>query len=71
MQAPSPTLSLKSIVTFPSLPSTPGMKFAAINAFSSSSLATIAIYTNNWTVSIFCAVALAIVVYLALHFLPC
>jgi hypothetical protein len=43
----------------------------AIDAFSSGSLATIAIYTNNQTVTTFCAVALAVVVYLALHFLPC
>jgi hypothetical protein len=79
------TLSIESIVTFPSLPSAPGMKFAfkikaepvmqaaiivAVVAFSSGSLATIAIYTNNLTVSTFCAVVLAIVIYLALRFLP-
>ncbi len=40
----------------------------AVVAFSSSSLATIAIYTNNLTASIFCVVALAIAVYLALRF---
>jgi hypothetical protein len=43
----------------------------SVVAVSSGSLATIAIYTNNSTVSTFCAVALAVVVYLALHFLPC
>jgi hypothetical protein len=40
-------------------------------AFSSSSLATNAIYTNNSPVSTFCTVALAVVVYLALRFSPC
>jgi hypothetical protein len=43
----------------------------AIVAFSSGSLAMIAIYSNNSTVSTFCAVVLAVVVYLALRFLPC
>jgi hypothetical protein len=43
----------------------------AVVAFCSSSLATIAIYSNNSTVSPFCAVALAVVVYLALSFSPC
>ncbi len=43
----------------------------AVVAFSSGSLTTIAIYTNNSTVSTFCAVSLAVVVYLALRFLPC
>jgi hypothetical protein len=85
-QAPSPTLSLESIVTFPPSPSALGMKFAfgtkmepvmqaaiivAVVALSSRSLAMIAIYTNNLTVSTFCAVALAIVMYLALCFLSC
>jgi hypothetical protein len=45
--------------------------FFAIVAFSSGSLATIAIYTNNQTISTFCAVTLAVVIYLALCFLPC
>jgi hypothetical protein len=85
-RAPSPTLSLESIVTFPPLPSAPGMKFAfeiktepvmqaaiiiAVVAFSSGSLATVTIYTNNSTVSTFYAVALAVIIYLALRFLPC
>jgi hypothetical protein len=43
----------------------------AIVAFSSGSLATIAIYANSPTISTFCVVVLAIVIYLALHFLPC
>ena len=41
----------------------------AVVAFSSGSLATITIYANSPTVSTFCAVVLAIVVYLELRFL--
>jgi hypothetical protein len=41
----------------------------AVVAFSFSSLAMVAIYTKNLTVSTFCAVALAIIIYLALVFL--
>jgi hypothetical protein len=77
MRVPSPTLSLKSIVTFPPLPSALGMKFAfeiktepvmqaaiivAIVAFSSGSLAMIAFYTNNSTISTFCVVVLAVII---------
>jgi hypothetical protein len=43
----------------------------AVVAFSSDSLAMIAIYTNHSTISTFCTVALAVVVHLALRFLPC
>ena len=42
----------------------------AVVAFSSGSLAMTTIYANNSTVSTFCAVVLAIVIYLALHFSP-
>jgi hypothetical protein len=77
MRVPSSTLSLKSIVTFPPLPSALGMKFAfeiktepvtqaaiivAVVAFSSGSLATIAFYTNNSTISTFCVVILAVII---------
>jgi hypothetical protein len=63
----------------------PGMKFAfeiktelvtqaaimiAIIAFSSGSLATVAIYANSPTVSTFCPVVLAIIIHLALRFVP-
>ena len=41
----------------------------AVVAFSSGSLAAITIYANSPTVSTFCAVVLAIVVYLELRFL--
>ncbi len=52
-------------------PVTQAAIIVAVVAFSSGSLATIAIYTNNPTVSTFCTVALAIIVYLLLRFLPC
>jgi hypothetical protein len=52
-------------------PVTQAAIIVAVVAFSSVSLATIAIYTNNSTISTFCAVALVIVVYLALRFSPC
>jgi hypothetical protein len=51
-------------------PVTQAAIIVAVVAFSSASLATIAIYSNNSTVSTFCAVALAVVVYLALRFSP-
>jgi hypothetical protein len=43
----------------------------AVIAFSSCSLATIEIYANSPTVSTFCTVILAIIIYLALFFAPC
>jgi hypothetical protein len=43
----------------------------AIVAFSSSSLESIAIYLQSLSVSAFCAVVLAVVVYVALHLAPC
>jgi hypothetical protein len=42
----------------------------AVVAFSSGSLATVAIYTQSLPVSIICSVVLAIVIYLALRFSP-
>jgi hypothetical protein len=51
-------------------PVTQAAIIVAVITFSSSSLAAIAIYANNLTVSTFCTVLLAIVIYLALHFLP-
>jgi hypothetical protein len=51
-------------------PVTQAAIIAAFIAFSSSSLAMIAIYANGPNVSTFCAVILAIVIYLALHFAP-
>jgi hypothetical protein len=51
-------------------PVTQAAIIVAVNAFSSSSLAMIAVYAQSPTVSNTCAVALAIIVYLALHFLP-
>jgi hypothetical protein len=41
----------------------------AVIAFSSGSLAMIAVYAQSLTVSVTCAVALAVIVYLALRFL--
>jgi hypothetical protein len=73
MQNSSPSLSLESIITFTHLPLAMGMTFAfeiktepvaqaaiiiAIVAFSSGSLATIAIYATNPTISTFCVVLL-------------
>ncbi len=52
-------------------PVTQAAIIVAVVAFSSGSLAMIALYTNNSTISTFCAVALAVVVYLALRFLSC
>ncbi len=43
----------------------------AVVAFSSSSLATIVAYAQSPTVSITCAIVLAIIIYLVLRFLPC
>jgi hypothetical protein len=43
----------------------------AIVDFSSSSLRMIALYTQSPLVSTFCTVVLAVIVYLALCFLPC
>ena len=42
----------------------------AVVAFSSGSLATVAVYSQSPTVSIICSVVLAIIVYLALRFSP-
>ena len=42
----------------------------AVVAFSSGSLATVAVYTQSPLVSIICLVVLAIIVYLALRFSP-
>ena len=42
----------------------------AVVAFSSGSLATVAVYTQSPTVSIICLVVLALIVYLALRFSP-
>jgi hypothetical protein len=83
MQAPSCTLSIEPIFPSPpSLPA-PGMKFAfeiktepvtqaavivAVIAISSGSLATIAVYAQSPPVSVTCTVALAVIVYLDLHF---
>jgi hypothetical protein len=84
MQAPSRTLSIKPIFPSPPSPPASGMKFAfeiktetvtqaavivAVIAFSSGFLATIAVYAQSPTISVTCAVALAIIVCLALRFL--
>ncbi len=79
-------LSLESILLFPPLLLAPGMKFAfeiktkpvtqvaiivAVLTFSFGFLAMIAIYANSPTISTFCAVVLATIIYLALRFAPC
>jgi hypothetical protein len=52
-------------------PVTQAIIIVAVVAFSPGSLALIAIYSQSPSVSAFCPVILAVVVYLALHFVPC
>jgi hypothetical protein len=51
-------------------PVTQAAIIAAVIAFSSGSLAMIVVYTGSPAVSTTCAVALAVIVYLALRFSP-
>ena len=51
-------------------PVTRAVIIVAVVAFSSGSLATVAMYAQSPTVSIICSVVLAIIVYLALRFSP-
>jgi hypothetical protein len=51
-------------------PVTQAAIIVAVVAFSSGSLATVAVYAKSPPVSIICSVVLAIIVYLALRFSP-
>jgi hypothetical protein len=52
-------------------PVTQAAIIVAVVAFSSGSLATVAVYAQSPPVSAICSVVLAIIVYLALRFSPC
>jgi hypothetical protein len=71
---PSPPSLLAPLMKFAfeikTEPVTQAAIVVAVVAFSSSSLATVAVYAQSPTISVICLVVLAIIVYLALRFSP-
>ena len=64
------TLLMKFTFKIKTEPVTQAAIIVAVVAFSSGSLATIAIYAQSLPISVICTVILAFVVYLALRFSP-
>jgi hypothetical protein len=61
---------MKLVFEIKTEPVTQATIIVAIVAFSSGSLASIAIYSQSPLVSVFCAIVLAVIVYLALRLTP-
>ncbi len=62
---------MKLVFEIKTEPVTQASNIVAVVAFSSGSLALIAIYLQSPSVCVFCAIVLAVIVYLALCLAPC
>ncbi len=61
---------MKLVFEIKTEPVTQASIIIAVVAFSSGSLATIAVYSESPSVCVFCAIVLALIVYAALRFAP-
>jgi len=61
---------MKLVFEIKTEPVTQASIIISVVAFSSGSLATIAVYSNSHSVCVFCAILLALIVYAALCFAP-
>jgi hypothetical protein len=61
---------MKLVFEIKTEPVTQATIIVAVVAFSSGSLASIAIYSQSPSVGVFCAIVLAVIIYSALHLAP-
>ena len=62
---------MKLVFEIKTEPVTQATIIVAVVAFSSGSLASIAIYSQSPLVSVFCAIVLVVIIYSTLHLAPC